>query len=171
MVSDVVISLVIIGKKNVQSLQLEFREEESMAKLRTIKYNEVLLNEMRREKKQERQRTEDGLICCGADGKKDEQTLTILFYHQWINRFYIFHSINKRICAINNNMNGNLLRYIAIYIFHNNQNDTMLKRCIQKQMILYEKSDMPIYYASYFVIGMQVGISTTCEMMKHNGSI
>jgi exonuclease III len=121
-VSEAVISLDIIGK-NVQSLQTELREEEFMAELRTIKWDVVLLNETWREKKQERWRTEDGHIFCGAGGKKGEQGVAILLHHRWANGFHTFHAISERICAIDVNMDGNLLRYIAIYMPHGGQDD------------------------------------------------
>ena len=116
------VNLQVFGK-NVQSLQSNDREQELFEELRTFSWDVLLLSETWREKAQERWRSEDGHMFCGAGGKKGEQGTGVILHRRWVKGFRAFHAISERVCAIDVDMEGRRMRFIAVYMPHANYDD------------------------------------------------
>ena len=114
--------LTILGK-SVQSLQTDLREEELLAELRCIQWDVLLLSETWRERKQERWRTEDGHMFCGAGGKKGERGIGILLNRRWVKNFRAFHAVSERMCSLDVGIGGRKIRFVAVYMPHGGYDD------------------------------------------------
>lgn len=114
---DKSITLQIFGK-NVQSLQTNERESELFEELECFEWDIILLNETWRSMKQEKWSSEDGHVFCGSGGTEGGRGVAILLNKRWSKSCKAVHCVSDRVCAVDVNFGGRVVRFISAYFPH-----------------------------------------------------
>ena len=102
--------------KNVQSIMSDGREMELLETIDDNDWDVIFLSETWRKEKEEIWKTMKGHLFLGAGWEKGHRGVAIMIHCKHTRGFKKFQAINERLCAVDLEINRNMLRLISTYM-------------------------------------------------------